>query len=402
MKILALSPHIPAPMAGASTRDYYLLKALASQHEVTLLTLDESVIEGVARNTGDLKQFVKGLQIIESGPALAKRQAQLQAALSGQSYLLSRSILPQMQEAIDAAFSRETFDAVFCESIMLTGYRLPPDVALVIDEHNLEYELCWRTYRQTRPGLRKLYSWLEARKLQPEELKRCRAASQVLVTSERELLELKRLAPASVIALVPNGVDTLFFQPPDPAEEKEQSIIYTGAMDYYPNTDAVLQFASVCWPGIKARLPGATWMIVGKNPPPQVQRLGEFPGVTVTGSVVDVRPYLAQAALAIAPLRIGSGTRLKILEAFAMQKAVVSSKIGCEGLKVTDKAHLLVADEPDHFIHAVVELLEDASARERLGQAGRKLAESEYSWDASGQRLIQALATLQIENRKSE
>lgn len=396
MKILVLSPHIPAPMAGASTRDYYLLKALSSRHEVTLLTLNESVVEGVTRNLGDLHQFVKSLQIVERRHATSKRGAQLLAALRGRSYLLSRSVLPEMQEAIDQACCREKFDVVFCESIMLTGYRLPPGAQVVVDEHNLEYELCWRTYGLARPGPRKLYSWLEARRLQPEELKRCNEAQLVLVTSERELLELKRLAPAGVVALVPNGVDTSFFQPPDRAEEIEQRLVYSGAMDYYPNTDAVLQFAADCWPRVKEQLPGATWTIVGKNPPSQVQQLAELPGITVTGSVVDVRPYLAQAMVAIAPLRIGSGTRLKILEAFAMQKAVVSTSIGCEGLNITDGHQLLVSDTPETFASAIVKLMQDAPARMALGAAGRKLVEDEYSWEESGRRLVRAMETLQV------
>jgi glycosyltransferase involved in cell wall biosynthesis len=302
-----------------------------------------------------------------------------------------------MQKAIERACEGEAFDLVFCESIMLSGYRLPDGMRLVIDEHNLEYELCWRTYRRARPGPRKLYSWLEARSLQPEEIKRCGSASLVLVTSERERGELQRLVPSSRVALVPNGVDTVFFRPSVPAEEREQSIIYTGAMDYYPNIDAVLQFAARTWPLIKAQLPGATWTIVGKNPPAQVRRLAQLPGVSVTGSVADVRPYLAQATVAIAPLLIGGGTRLKILEAFAMQKAVVSTSLGCEGLHVVAGRELLIADEPTYFAEAVVGAIRDRSLRRSLGQAGRRLVETEYSWEQCGHLLLAALEGLQME-----
>lgn len=396
MKILVLSPHVPAPAAGASTRDYHLLKALASRHEVTLLTLNESAIEGVTLKPTGVERLVKSFLLVEGRSAPSKRRAQLQAVLRGRSYLLSRSIVHEMQTAIDHAFRRETFDLVFCESIMLSGYRFPDGTCLVIDEHNLEYELCWRTYRRTGPGLRKLYSWLEARSLQPEEIRRCGAASLVLVTSERERGELERLAPASAVALVPNGVDPDFFRPCPASEVREQSIVYTGAMDYYPNIDAVLQFAAHTWPLIQARLPGATWTIVGKNPPPQVQQLGQLSGVNVTGSVVDVRPYLAQAAVAIAPLLIGGGTRLKILEAFAMGKAVVSTSLGCEGLHVAAGRELLIADEPERFAEAVESALDDSQLRRSLGQAGRKLIEAEYSWEQCGSRLLDALDALRV------
>src|SRR5205807_2392405 len=150
-------------------------------------------------------------------------------------------------------------------------------------------------------------------------------ARLVFVTSERERIELKRQLPRCVIETVPNGVDTTFFQPAPSDTEVKQRVVFTGSMDYYPNTDAALYFAERCWPLIKARLPEATWTIVGKNPPVQIQGLAELSGVTVTGSVLDVRPYLEEAAVAIAPILVGSGTRLKILEAFAKGKPVVST-----------------------------------------------------------------------------
>ena len=395
MKILVLSPHVPAPMAGASTRDYHVVKALASRHEVTLLTLNESVVEGAASDRESVARLVTSMRVIEGAHSHSKRRTQLTTLARGRSYLLSRSTIPEMQEAIDEAFAQQRYDLVICESVMLAGYRLPPGSRVIIDQHNLEYELCWRTYQREKPGPRKLYNWLEARRLKPEELRRCREASLVLVTSEREYRELKRQAPSCVLALVPNGVDTAFFQPTGRKEEVEQRLVFTGSMDYYPNTDAALFFARRCWPLIQARLPQATWTIVGKNPPPQIRRLAELPGVTVTGSVPDVRPYLEEAAVAIAPLLIGSGTRLKILEAFAMQKAVVSTRLGCEGLHVEQGRELVIADEPEHFAEEVIRLLQDAAARKALGAAGRDLVEMEYSWDGVARRFLQALEMFQ-------
>lgn len=394
MRILLLSPHVPAPMAGASTRDYHMVRMLAEQHDVFLLTLNESIVEGIVPDRSDLAHLVKSMRVIEGAHNQSKRRAQLMAALRGRSYLLSRSILPAMQQAIDEVCVQKQCDVVVCESVMLAGYRLPPGVRVIIDQHNLEYELCWRTYRQEKIGLRKFYSWLEAKRLRPEELRRCRNAKLVLVTSERELVELKRQEPACKVALVPNGVDTVFFQPANSVKEEEPRLVFTGSMDYYPNTDAALFFAHHCWPIIKAQIPEVAWTIVGKNPPPQIQLLAELPGVTVTGSVPDVRPYIEKASLAIAPLRIGSGTRLKILEAFAMQKAVVSTSLGCEGLQVKDGRELVIADEAKHFAAAVIRLLQHAEARGVLGVAGRRLVEAEYSWDVVGRRLREAIAIL--------
>jgi polysaccharide biosynthesis protein PslH len=162
-------------------------------------------------------------------------------------------------------------------------------------------------------------------------------------------------------------------------------------MTYHANVDAVIFFAQQCWPLIKAQISDATWQIVGKDPPPKVQRLARYSGISVTGSVPDVRPYLAEASVAIAPLLIGSGTRLKILEALAMRKAIVSTEVGCEGLSVESGNHLVVATQPEAFAQAVVYLLKHPEKRAQLGTAGRLLVETEYAWERCGDRLLHLL-----------
>jgi sugar transferase (PEP-CTERM/EpsH1 system associated) len=396
MKVLFLSPHIPALLTGATTRDYYMLKALASQHEVTLLTLNMNGAQGIAPDLEALTPLVSSMQIVKVAQPRWKRWSQLFAFLRGRSYAISRGVVPELQAAIDQAVEQERYDLIWYEGSILAGYRVPAGIPVVIDEHNLEFELCWRTYQRTRPGLRKLYNRLEAQRLKPVELKRCQEASLVCLTSEREYSELTRLLPSCVAAVVPNGVDTSHFSPPAPEEEDEYHIVFSGSMDYYPNTDAVLFFARHCWPLIRAALPQARWTIVGKNPPPSVHNLAQLPGVYVTGSVKDVRPYLTSASLTIAPLLIGSGTRLKILESFAMGKAVVSSRLGCEGINVEHGRELLIADQPEDFAAAVVRLLRDPLTRRSLGEAGRQLVEREYSWTISGQRLLAALESILV------
>jgi len=263
-------------------------------------------------------------------------------------------------------------------------------VKIIVDQHNIEHELLQRTYEREVAWSRKWYNWLESRLLKPIEIERCRRADVVLVTSQREFFLLKNMLLRNVIKVVPNGVDIDIFQNTSPRETSNQ-IVFTGAMDYYPNIDAVLFFAEQCWPLIQTQVPGANWQIVGRNPPPEVWKLAQLPGVTVTGSVPDVRPYLAASAVAIAPLRIGSGTRLKILEALAMQKAVVSTGIGCEGLSVESGKHLMIADQPEAFVQAIMELLSNPVLRVALGSAGRALVEADYSWDQCGIQLLQAL-----------
>lgn len=395
MNLLMVSPHLPGPSWGAGTRSYYLLKALADKYTVSLLFIgDESIADAHALlqeiNLQRIHQFP-----LQSSPQ-HKRTQQLVSVMRNQSYLLASYYKEEVQQAINGILAQDTYDAVIFESVFMAGYRVPEEVAVIIDQHNIEHELLQRTYEQEQAWSRKWFNWWEARKLKPVELARCRSAQGVLVTSEREYLLLKRLVPQCRAEIVPNGVDTSFFKKPEGQQEITHRIVFTGTMNYYPNIQAVLFFARECWPHIQAQIPTATWQIVGKSPPPEVAQLAELLGVTVIGAVPDVRPYLAAASVAIAPLLIGSGTRLKILEALAMQKAVVSTSLGCEGLEVETGKHLSVADQPELFTQAVIDLLQDTEKRASLGSAGRVLVEAIYNWKQCGNSFVHALEKFEI------
>lgn len=384
-----VTPNLPQPSWGAATRNYYFLKALAGKHDVSLLAwADSAEVEG-QHNKKLLMELASTVEIItHSSSSANKRIQQLLSVLQGKSYILNAYLRAEVQEALTSLLTREAYDVVLFEGVVLAGYQLPEGVKVIIDEHNIEYELLQRTSQKEKIGLRKWYNWQESRLLKQVEIERCRKADAILVTSEREALSLKKMLPHKVIEVVPNGVDIERFQPENTEQESANQIVFTGAMHYYPNVDAVLFFAEKCWPLIRACIPDATWKIVGAAPLPEVRNLAGLPGVTVTGSVDNVYPYLASAAVAIAPLRIGSGTRLKILEALSMRKAVVSTSIGCEGLLVDPGTHLLVADQPDAFADAVVTFLSSQSMRSTFGAAGRTLVEAEYSWQRSSERLL--------------
>ncbi len=371
MNLLMVAPYLPAPSWGASTRSYYLLQALARKYTVSLLALShDSTTEIVAAPLSEIK--LKRTRLVPSTSSIqSKRIRQLLRLFSTKSYFMDLYYNEKAQKELDLLLSQDTYDAVIFESIFMAGYRVPEEMTVIIDQHNIEHELLQRTYEQEQAWSRKWFNWWEARKLKPIELARCRSAQGVLVTSEREYLLLKRLVPQCRTEVVPNGVDTHFFHKHEGQQEVVDRIVFTGTMNYYPNIQAVLFFARECWPRIQAQIPSATWQIVGKSPPPEVEQLAELPGVTVTGAVPDVRPYLAAASIAIAPLLIGSGTRLKILEALAMQKAVVSTSLGCEGLAVEAGKHLSVADQPELFAQAMIDLLQDAEKRASLGNAGQ-------------------------------
>lgn len=350
---------------------------------------------GLSEASTFLERLAHVERVVMEPPSHLKRWRQFLSVVFGRSYLLHLFHRPAMQRAIDKQTARIHYDAVLFESVLLAGYQLPAVTRRIIDQHNIEHELLWRTSEQEHSWIRKWYNWQEGRLVRHAEIARCREADILLVTSERERIALQNLLPDTaskqIIEVIPNGVDVETFTPSSQELIQPGRLVFTGAMDYFPNIQAALFFAEHCWPLIRARLPGATWEIVGKNPPPEVRRLADQQGISVTGTVRDVRPYLARAAVAIAPLLVGSGTRLKILEAFAMRKAVVSTNIGCEGLDVEHRKHLLIEDQPEAFAQAVVTLLNDIVLRTSLGTAGRALVEDRYSWRMCGDRLLRLL-----------
>ena len=393
MKILVVAPNLPCPTSGANTRNYHLLKSLAREHTVTLLALVNSVESEAQTEIAHLKDIAYSVQVIpQRMKKQHKRWQQLLNIIRGRSYLFDSYYSAQLQNALDVHLTKERYDLVIFESVFMASYRVPPGIKVIIDQHNIEHEILRRTCEYEKLSLRKFYSWREYHAIKRKELHYCRLAAMVLVVSERDRDVLQTLLPEQAIEVVPNGVDIDTFQPPTLDEEQPEQVVFTGTMDYYPNTNAALYFAQYCWPLIRERIPMATWLIVGKNPPLEVQRLTELPGVTVTGTVPDIRSYLASSAVAVAPIQIGSGTRLKILEALAMQKAVVTTGIGCEGLPVINGKDLLIVDQPEAFAEAVVQLLQHPSLRSALGTGGRALVEAGYSWEHGGETLLHILA----------
>jgi glycosyltransferase involved in cell wall biosynthesis len=208
----------------------------------------------------------------------------------------------------------------------------------------------------------------------------------VTCTSDIDALVFQRHCTRDAIEIIPNGVDVTHYQP-DFASEVPAHLIYIGSMDWYPNEDAVAFFADEVLPRIQETVPDVAFSIVGGNPSARVQKLAERERVVVTGRVPEIKPYFAEATVFVVPLRIGSGTRLKILEALAMGKAIVSTTVGAEGLDLRDGEEILIADEPTAFADAVIRLLTDSELRRRVGENGRARVERDYDWRSIGKKL---------------
>jgi glycosyltransferase involved in cell wall biosynthesis len=288
--------------------------------------------------------------------------------------------------------SRETFDVVQIEGIELASYLDVIDAAaqeplVVFDDHNCEYVLQKRTFltdvRSPSRWWGAAYSLVQWRRLRRFEAQACRRADQVLAVSEPDARALEELVPGLDATVVPNGIDTRKYQPrPASADAASASLVFTGTMDFRPNVDAVLWFLRETWPLMQTEVPDLRLIVVGQRPHRRLGPLAECPNVTLTGWVEDVRPYIADATVYVAPLRMGGGTRLKLLEAMAMGKPIVATRLGAEGYPVTDGSELILADTPSDFAEAVVSLLRSPERRAELGQRARVFAEQQYDWSA--------------------
>jgi glycosyltransferase involved in cell wall biosynthesis len=229
------------------------------------------------------------------------------------------------------------------------------------------------------------YSLVQWQRLRRYERQACHAADRLVAVSQADADALQRLDPNLEPAIVPNGVDMSFYTAPvaplkQGAGPGQADLVFTGKMDFRPNVDAVLWFAQEVLPLIRRESPETRFWVVGKDPHPRLAPLLVDPAVEVTGFVEDQRPYIAMAAVYVIPLRIGGGTRLKVLEAMAMSRAIVSTTLGCEGFEVETDRELITADQPSDFAAAVVALLRDPDRRAQLGAAGCEFAETRYDW----------------------
>jgi len=218
-----------------------------------------------------------------------------------------------------------------------------------------------------------------------------RRATHVLAVSEADQNLFARYLDPSRISVIPTGVDVDYFQPAPELEERN-TLVFTGSMDWMPNEDGIFFFVEKVLPRIRAEVPEATLWVVGRRPSAKLLKLpNTVPGINVTGTVDDIRPFMGKASVYVVPLLVGGGTRLKIFEAMAMGKAVVSTSIGAEGLPVTNGENGILADQPEEFASQVVSLLRDQPRRLAMGQAARRLVEEKYSWNSVARELISVL-----------
>jgi polysaccharide biosynthesis protein PslH len=392
-KILMLTPQYPyPPQQGTALRNYNLITGLAARHQVSLLAFGKQA----PSHRTPLDDLCHCVQVVPL-PHRSTAQRLKGVLASNLPDMALRLPSPHFRAALAEMLRRVEPDVLQVEGIELAPYLFQVAAErgaerrplLVFDDHNCEYVLQQRAFEtdlhRPRRWVGAAYSLVQWQRLRAYERRACLVADQVVAVSEADALALRRLVPGLSPTVVPNGVDMGYYTAPAPLAAGEQGpqgsdLVFTGKMDFRPNVDAVLWFAHAVLPLIRRELPHVRFWVVGRDPHPRLKPLIQDPAVVVTGRVEDTRPYFAAAGVYVIPLRIGGGTRLKVLEAMAMSKAIVSTALGCEGFDVVSGQELLIADSPAAFAAAVVTLLRDPEHRQHLGRAAHRFASSRYDW----------------------
>jgi glycosyltransferase involved in cell wall biosynthesis len=369
--------------SGGRLRSLHTIAALAKRHKVTVVTT-----HGPSDDPDGLRHRLSDCQEVISIPYAAPKRGTAAFAMSLAGSWLSPDPVEMwkwrvraVSERVREIIARDGIDICVADFLLAApNVPLGGPVPVVLFEHNVEY-LIWQRLAQleTNPIRRALFE-IEWRKLRRREADACRRASLTIAVSEDDRRRLSELAPGARIVSTATGVDTNYFVQ-NGFKQRATQMVFCGSMDWHPNEDAVFYFADSILPRIRAEVPDASLTVVGRNPTGRLRELAARTGITVTGTVEDVRPSVGEAAVYVVPLRAGGGTRLKILEALSMSKAVVSTTVGAEGLALESGRHFIAADDPGRFADECVALMRNPERRERLGQEGRCLVETQNSWE---------------------
>lgn len=393
-RLLMLGPQdIWGPTSGAELRSHHLARQLSAFLEVVYLCFQRDA-GGEPERRALAGLGGSPLEVWRLPRPRMYTFPKLLRGLFGRTPLpLLNYTCPAMWEALREVFQERRFDFLQVESVHMAGYlgrvlsRPDRPRAVVCDWHNVESELMSRYRRHEGAVARRLYAAQTVPKIRAAERALLRRAEAHLAVSERDRRALLESEPRARVMVVENGVDVEFFSELDRAGRGEGGrgrfrVLFVGAMDYHANVEAAERFAREVWPAVRGR-PGLVLTIVGRSPTASVRALAEIPGVEVTGTVADVRPFYREALVQVVPLRIGGGTRLKILESMAAGVPVVTTALGAEGLRARAGEDYLLAESPEDFRDCIGRLAEDEGRVRRLRESARGLVRRHYDWSVT-------------------
>ena len=390
MNILYLCHRFPyPPKRGGKIRPFNIIRHLtALGHRVTVCSLVRSAAEG---------EEGRGIAPYCAGFEMARVKAPMQVLrMVARLPLVTPSSMgffhsPELGRRVRDLLRAQKWDLIFVHCSSVAPYvEQVRDVPKILDFGDMDSQK-WLEYANYKPFPLSLGYRLEGHKMRAAERRLAQRFDLCTATTRAEWETLESYGTGAATDWFPNGVDADFFCPTDQACDTE-TISFIGRMDYYPNQECMARFCAETWPLLKVLRPALKLLIVGADPSPAMRKLGELPGVTVTGSVLDVRPFIRSSALMVAPLNIARGTQNKILEAMAMGVPVVTSRIAAGGVDAQAVTHFLVADTPTEYCEAILQVLENPAERQRLAAAGRQRMLSHHAWPQSMHRLDQIIA----------
>lgn len=393
--VLMITPYLPyPPISGGRMRTYNLITYLQPEYEITLVAFGNP--EEREFDTSPLSELCD-FHLVERAPGPGLLRSGLLSLTSLKPLTCRFYQTPAMKETLANLLAERQFDLIHVESFyMLDNLPERLNVPVLLAEPAIEYIAWQRHMKVARPLIGRPGFALEALKMRLWEPAAWEAADVVAAMSEVDARIIRKAAPRAKVVLSPNAVDVHHFQPDPAISRDDHTAVYMGDYKYFPNTDAVLYFADEILPLIREKRPNFRLLLLGKNPGPELEALNDDPEsrVTVAGLVDDTRPYLQSCAMFICPLRSGSGTRYKIMEALACGAPVISTTIGAEGLGAIDEEHLLIRDDPEPFAAGVIAILEERGLAERLSTRGREWVASTHAWEQAAATLSEAYQAL--------
>lgn len=393
MRLLFLAPRVPWPAdTGGKIRTVNILKQITKFAQIHLVCF--SFEKNDPEHAEELKKLGVAVTLVPAqDPGIIPKAAGIM--LNPIPWSIAKYYSKSMERVLKSLQQTYSFDAVHIDHVHMAHYNhCFNNRPCILDEHNVEYKILERCAKVEKSFLKKTIYATQANKMKGFETRQIRLCSRYLAVSDEDLRLLDELAGTQRKGrghVIPNGVDTEYFKRSEGGEgdgDQEDALAFTGSLDWLPNDDAVVFFCREVLPLIWEQNTNVKFYIVGKSPSATVKELAQKdPRIVVTGRVDDVRTYIQRAKIFVVPIRIGGGTRLKILEAMSMQKAVVSTTVGAEGIACTKDADIVLGDTPREFAQRVIVLLQDQKKRETLGTAARKLVLEKYDWRIIGKKL---------------
>lgn len=406
-KILWLSHFVPYPPdIGAVQRSYNLLRETAKYHDVTVMAFNQpALINSDTELTKSIKHLQQFCRIADVFPIptdttpYGRPLAYLKSIFTENPFTLNWLQSKQFYNALRSIIRNESFDLIYFDTISLAPYRaVTDDIPCILNHHNIESDMMRRRGNIERNPLKRIYIALEAKKIEIAENNWCPEFNLNITCSPLDNQRLLKHVPGLALKVIPNGVDFSRFNE-NPVTEQPDTLVFAGSMSWYPNRGAMEFFSAEVWPLLKSRRASVQMTVVGPNPPATLVTLArQDKSFKVTGYVDDVRPYIESAAVYICPIYDGGGTKLKVLEALAMGKALVANPVACEGIDVINGESVVYAVTPTQYVDKIIELLDSPEKRQHLGKNGKRLAIDQYSYTSIGLHLSALIAEIATRN----